>query len=692
MSALIRPLLLLATFLSATLLFVVQPLYAKHLLPFFGGTSSVWTISIFFYSATLLLGYLYAAVLMSWPLRLARLVHGSLLLVTAGLLLWRWIMGDSPVLVDAVAQGAPAVAVLLTLTFALGLPILLLASTTVITQKLWGNLIGTEPYPLYAVSNAGSLLGLLLYPFLLEPYADLTSQATGWLLLYLCFNLLLLAAWQVRQRERTPKTATATSTGAIVAHRWSIILLAAIPTFLLASVTELLSRGVASFPLLWVVPLALYLLSFIFIFGRVSGFLARIPLGFFVLLSFLPTLVLLPLMNFNASFYWLTSLYILVTFFLLALYFHRRVHELRPPVADLGPFYVYLTLGGAIGSGVVGFILPLILSTHSEVFLAFMVLTIFFAWRYVAWLDAYLPVRITRVTAGGVVFLALLSTGVMLHEPERVTSERNFFGTVRVVDSTTQVDGQTIPIRTIVHGTTNHGMQALDPAYEEVAASYYGPNSGIDLSLRYFTEADQSPRVSVIGLGAGMMNAYCDDVAQLDYIEINPAVVKLARAHFTYLEQCPDRTQVEIGDGRLALAEAAADQSYDVIMMDAFTDDAIPVHLLTLDAFAEAYAPHLSESGIVAFHISNKYLNLAPPIAGIGQTFGYVPLLVQNDPGEGNGLYHHTTWVLLVPPHVVDSLLMHEQVTRYEGPALTWTDERSSVLEVLSLTGSAAVQ
>mgnify|MGYP006292221467 CR=1 FL=1 len=688
-----RLLLLLSTFLSALLLFVVQPLYAKHLLPFFGGTSAVWTISIFFYSATLLLGYLYAAVLMQWPNQVARMVHGLLLLIGAGALLWRWGVYGYPVLLPVVAVGEPALAVLMTLACALGVPIVLLASTTIITQHIWARLVGTEPYALFAVSNAGSLFGLLLYPFLLEPFSRLSAQATAWLLGYFCFNLLLLLAWRrVGDASGHLRKSLLQVRDALVPHRLWILLWAAIPTFLLASVTELLSRGVASFPLLWVLPLALYLVSFILVFGRRHWDIAERWLGLAALAALVPTLLLLPIMNQAAWWYAAAGLALLVSFFLLAVYFHQRVYTLRPAVRNLGPFYVYVTLGGAIGSGVVGFLLPVILPQQGEVYAALALITLFFTYRYLPRIEPWVHRSFLRVVQFAVVLLVLTSTGLSLVSVETIDSARNFYGTVRVKEGVRPVGGEMVPVRTMVHGATVHGLQALDPQYAQAAASYYGPDSGIDLAIRQMEGRDQLPRVAVIGLGAGMMNAYCSDVALLDYIEINPAVVELAREHFTYLDQCAHKTTVTIGDGRLALAARDAGATYDIIMMDAFSDDAIPTHLLTTEAFRHAYAPQLAPGGIIAFHISNKYLNLAPPIAGLAAQFAVRPVLVTTAPDHTAGLYFPTVWLLLTDAATAAELVAHPNARYYTGPTQLWSDEQHSVLSVLSLTGSSGLR
>lgn len=690
-----RILLLTATFLSAFLLFIVQPLYAKHLLPFFGGTSSVWTISVFFYSSTLLLGYLYASLLTSWSNKVAWLVHSTLLLLATTLLLSRWISGDSPLLVDAVTGYSPAYSVLLTLLLGVGLPVLLLASTSVITQFLYARYTTAEPYALFALSNVGSLLGLAIYPFVFEPYTKVPAQSVWWAVGFALFTLVLVRAWQQVVKTTSVVTkATGQMLDMALQHRWKIVLMGAIPTFLLASSTELLSKGIASFPLMWVIPLMLYLVSFIVAFsGR--EFSRNIPMGFWALVSIVPVFALMPIINAHAVLYWLGFMYSMISFFLISVYFHQRVYQLRPRVADLGGFYVYLTLGGALGSGVVGLVLPFVLNDQIEVYFAFGALALYFSYHYLCWLRTKLPAFFITLMQGMVVLITILFVITLSATANLVASERNFYGTLRIIDIERVVNGEMIPVRAIVNGATNHGFQALDERYQSTAASYYGADSGIDIAIRSFVEKGISPRINVVGLGSGMMNAYCDRVASIDYIEINPAVEDLARNYFTYLEMCPDKTSVELGDGRLLLEEQVeqGDIIYDVIMMDAFTDDAIPSHLLTTEAFSQAYQPLLSEDGIVAFHVSNKYLNLFPPIVGLAHDNGYEVLKVVNIPDGSNQLHLPTVWVLVTSAENAEIIKeTFPSAEPYTGRELVWTDDKNSVLSVLSLQGSMGEQ
>lgn len=685
-----RWLILAATFTSAFLLFLIQPLLAKYLLPYFGGTSSVWTISVFFYSAVLLLGYLYAAVITRIKLQFAGLIHGVLLVSVLGLFAVRLVNGVPPVLMPAMHGPTPALSVLLTLLVAVGLPVLLLASTSVLTQMLYARATNANPYPLYALSNLGSLSALVAYPFFIEPFSPLTVQSVWWVMGFILFACVMLLGWYLSDLRRPVSASLEPESNrpATFSYR-TVLLYAAIPTFFLTSVTELMSKGVASFPLLWVIPLVLFLLSFVVAF---RDKVRRIPLPF-VLAAVFAALLVAPWFSKSPWYYWSGFIVMSVAFFTIIVYLHRELYERRPAVSSLGSFYVVMTAGGAIGSGVVGLLLPLILNDYHELYVLLIGLNI---WILGTIITRYVPQKVQLyrrfvLGLGGVVAAVLLVTYVYPVDG-RVALDRNFYGSLKVLDVTRTLNDETVPVRVIVSGATYHGQEVLDERYSSVATSYYGEKSGVDLAIATLREQGITPRLAVIGLGAGMMNLYCDKVAQIDYVEINPMVETFAREYFSYLSQCEEKTSVTIADGRLhleTLAQSGVRDRYDIIMVDAFTDDAIPTHLLTFEALGAAYAPLLSEQGIVVFHISNRYLNLVPPIAGMAEAAGFQAVRYFNSPEAGT-LNFPTAWVLITAPKYTARLYSQPGANLYTGnsPMITWTDEQSSVLPILSLTGS----
>jgi len=687
-----QKLILVTTFLSAFLLFTIQPLYAKFLLPYFGGTSSVWSVSVFFYSFVLLIGYLYASLLISWRSRTARLIHSFFLVLTGALLLSVWLSGGVPPLINTVEYGVPAVSVLLTLFAGLGMPILLLASVTVLMQTLYARLTTKEPYQLYALSNAGSLLGLASYPFIFEQFFGLYWQAFAWTTGFIVCLLLIVSVWrQVEKNSVVESSAPKRIAPSVMNHKWKIIALAAIPTFLLVSITEFLSKGIASFPLLWIVPLMLYLLTYILAFSDRRSPLPIVPGPIFVLLSVLPVLAIISSMNESVILYLCGFAYLMIFFTIAGTYFHRRVYELRPGTQELGSFYVLVTFGGALGSGVVSFVLPFVLNSPIELQISLVVLTLYFIFHpaTTGWLtDKLSALQVKSLQAFLVLLPALVIFTLVFSEPV-VISDRNFFGTLKVVDEKNQIEGETFTFRSIVNGVTNHGLQVLDERYATVPVSYYGPGSGVAVAMDSFTARGVKPRLSVVGLGAGVMSSYCDSSLQIDYIEINPAVEDLAREYFTYLEICPEKSSVTIGDGRLVLENAVdTAQPYDLIVIDAFTDDAIPVHLLTAEAFASAYKPNLSAEGIMAIHISNRYLNLIPPVTGMAKANGFETVLISKGRESKQAHQNPTYWLIVVPDGRAESFLGYEGASIPVGEYYTWTDEKSSVLQVISLNGS----
>jgi hypothetical protein len=680
-----RTLLYVTIFLSAALLFLIQPLFAKLLLPFYGGATAVWIISIFFYSATLLAGYIYASLVTKWPLYQGRIIHGCLLVVTGALMLSRWFIEGAPVVVLESYGLSAEFSTLITLFYGVGLPVLLLASTSVIVQHLFALHTREDPYWLYTLSNAGSLIGLAIFPFILEPLVSLSFQADAWTIGFVAFTVLLLAAWRQVERDEQVSVRPIEAFRSMPNPLW-IISIAAIPTFLLASLTDLYSRGIASFPLLWVIPLMLYLLSFVAAFRDKLPW-SFPPLGLATVVSTVVAFCSLVFMNNSLILFGIAFAVGMLAFFLLATYLHRTLYLRRPDASQLGNFYIWLTLGGALGSGLVGLVLPFVLNTYVEVYLGLLAIAIYFVLTELDTLQKYVSTWAIRCIQVPLITALLLLGSQLIFDDRQIDTDRNFYGVISIKEFSSNLFGEPVDANIMVHGNTVHGLEAVDPANEPYAVSYYGPGSGIELSLRSFLERDIQPRVNVVGLGAGMMNTYCEDVAQLDYIEINQLVLDLAREHFTYLSRCPDTHRVLIGDGRLVLTDLPR-QNYDIIMIDAFSDDAIPVHLLTQEAFVNAYLPQLSAEGVVAIHISNKYLNLFSAVAGMVVGTEYAAIAVQNPADENNGLSMPTAWVILAKDEQLKRILGYENTSLYTGRVTEWTDTKSSILSVLSMSGS----
>ena len=681
-----RKLLYASIFLSAALLFLIQPLYAKYLLPYFGGASSVWIISIFFYSTTLLLGYIYASLLTKWSLGTSRIVHGTLLVLTGALLIARWLSDGSAVVVVESSQQSAAISTLLTLLYGVGLPVLLLASTSVVVQHLFALHTKEDPYWLYTLSNAGSLIGLAIFPFLLEPLVNLPLQIEVWTIGFVLFLILLLTAWKRVEKSNLIETNQKPELPRPMVQPALILLYAAVPTFLLASMTDLFSRGIASFPMLWVIPLMLYLLTFVVAFRDRMPF-SVLPLGPTALASGLLVLLPLTLMNKSLLNFFVAFGFGMLFFFLVSTFFHRTIYLMRPDSSQLGKFYIWLTFGGAIGSGSVGLLLPALLDSTIEVYVGLAVIVLYFIWTQMDILKKHVSIHFVHLAQAMFVLSVVLFTYYSINVPGLVDSKRNFFGSVRVTDENMLVNGEPIEARYMVHGTTLHGLESRDPEFEKYAVSYYGTGSGIELSLRSFVERNINPKVNVIGLGAGMMATFCDNLERLDYVEINPVVLELAQEHFSYLDRCTEKQSVTIGDGRLVL-ETLPPRDYDVIMVDAFSDDAIPAHLLTKEAFHNAYLPQLSDEGVLVIHITNRFLDLHGAVAGMVDGTEYQTIAVRSEKVDNNQMSMTTIWVILAKGEQAERILSYENTTLYQGPLIKWTDSKNSILQTLSSTGS----
>jgi spermidine synthase len=644
-------------------------------------------LGLFLFHSTF--GYAYAAMLTQMQMSLARWLHGLLLLAVVVIMGKRFMTDVHPIMTGAVDASAPALSVFLTLLFAVGLPVLLLASTSVLTQTLYARVSDKNPYVLYALSNIGSLSALLLYPFFIEPFIPLSIQSSVWITGFIIFIVVMMAGWFVAGKDwhSVSKKETIDTRPATFSYI-AVLLFAAVPTFFLAAATEQISRGIASFPLLWIVPLVLYLLSFVVAFRDSK---VTVPAPLMLVCSALALLVV-PYFTKDSFHYWFGVVILSSAFFIIVTYLHSRLYEHRPAVRSLGTFYVVMTAGGAIGSGIVGLVLPQIFNDYYE--LPALLVGLVLYGMYVS-VKTYVPnllpwYQYIAFVIIGMAVLVVVSFG-MLAASRQLATDRSFYGTLKVIESQTSLKDEQVPIRYISNGATNHGQQVMDERYSAISGSYYGENSGIDYAIKSSLESGIKPRVAVVGLGAGMMNIYCADAVVIDYVEINPTVETFARTYFTYLEQCPEKTSVTIADGRLHLEELAAKGvKYDVIMIDAFTDDTIPMHLLTREAFLNAYIPLLSEKGIIAIHTTNRYINLVPTIAAVAESVGYVAVAHTNVPAK-NALSHTTMWALVMKPDYAgqfDGRTPMTEIYTAEDGAYMWTDDKSSILPALSLIGS----
>ena len=715
----------LTIFLSAFLLFQVQPIIARIILPWFGGSAAVWTVCLLFFQLVLLLGYLYAHGSIRYlPPLWQRRVHITLLVVSVLTLHVLPAQSLRP-------QGSdePTAHILLLLLLTIGLPYFLLSTTSPLLQAWYDAHIRSQsasqdvdnapderarsfPYRLYALSNAGSLLALLSYPVLIEPRLLLRQQAYTWQAAYVGFVVLcVIVALRMRGND-SPHGALETQRHRGEEEKWDRgdagdayeratnhesratnrlprylmyplwIVLAFCSSTLLLAISNHLSQNVAAIPFLWIVPLSLYLLSFIWCFGPREWVWRKaalpLPLALIAAMAYalsddyqnLPIKLLIPL--FSAG------------LFACCMLCHGELARLKPPPRELTAFYLMISIGGALGGVFVGLLAPRWFSSELEMpiglgLCALIALLGLYRepeqpWWEPSWLI------LAALTVG---LLYFLSDNTRQWQKDYDLTVRNFYGVLRV----NVVDKDTDDARRIlVYGTIQHGAQYLDPKKRDMHISYYGPDSGIGLAIR--ARADSRPeRVGTIGLGTGTIASYGRPGDVYRYYEINPLVKHIAQTQFTYLKDCKAQIDVVMGDARLSI-QAQPDQHFDVLAVDAFSSDAIPIHLLTKEAF-ELYFRSLKPDGILAVHVSNRFLKLAPVVASIAQSLNREAYVINTESDESNALAA-TEWVLVSAQHSLFKTPLLKNVAHpIPIPANTrvWTDDYSNLFQTIRRQG-----
>ncbi len=668
-------------FLSAFLLFQVQPMIGKMILPWFGGSAAVWSTCMLFFQVVLFLGYLYAHLTTRYLTpRRQSLLHLALLLASLALLpvaadsSWKPGAGDEPV---------PLIVGLMAAS--IGLPYFLLSTTGPLVQAWFAReRSGAVPYRLFALSNFGSMLGLLSYPILFEPLLAVPSMALAWSLAYALFVAvcgLLAARWLAR--GAAPQAAPAAAPQAPLTariHAWWL-LLAALPAVLLMSVTSHLTQNIAPIPLLWVLPLMLYLASFILCFEgggwyRRRLFLPLMALAVPAMLLFstvphlLPKNLAVPVALFS------------VGLFVCCMVCHGELARLKPHPSRLTSYFLTIAAGGAAGGVFVALLAPRIFNDDYE--MAFALLAASFAIPSLIYRDPrgtnYPWLQRAHWHVGavfGVTLMVVLFAARLAFFDRHDIKQRNFYGVVKIKDVGQGVDSY----RQLAHGTILHGLQYRPPARRHWPTTYYGEDSGVTLALRAASPASTA-RVGVVGLGVGTLAAYCRPGDYYRFYEINPLVVRAARESFSFLSGCAGTVGIAEGDARLSL-EREPPQQFDLLVLDAFSGDAIPVHLLTREAFA-IYLRHLKPGGVLAVHTSNRHLELAPVVRMAADSFGKEALMVHR---AGDRAKHMITsqWVL-VGERSAPALAALRQAGRpvdANAALRPWTDDYSSIWGVL---------
>lgn len=742
-------------FAGAFLLFAVQPLVAKYILPWFGGGPGVWTTCLLFFQTLLLGGYLYAH-LSATRLTPRRQAWLHVVLLAAALALlpiipsarWKPEGGDDPI-------GR----ILLLLTVSVGLPYFVLSATGPLMQQ-WFSLTnpGRSPYRLYALSNTGSLLALLSYPFYFERVLSRQAQASWWSVgLWLFAAGCGWCAWHVGRLARTlpPSVAPATAeeTDAAmpsVADRVLWFSLAGVASILLLSTTNKLCQDLAVIPFLWILPLSLYLLSFILCFDHPRWYSRGLFSGLFALGALVDVYLLFA--GHEARLPQQIPGYA-ITLFAACMLCHGEVFRLRPTPRHLTAFYLYIAAGGAAGAFLVAVIAPLVFDRYLELqiglwLLSYLVGALAFRhrspsfafgtaagafaatfvvpalkatakrghgsfaafadqlaalyrehWAFIAFLVAAFLlgvvgrrgwVREWQLRVGNFLMLFSLGLGVLLvvqirrDSLDAITTSRDFYGVLKVFEH--NADEATIHYYSLVHGVTSHGLQFAEPPQAEWPTTYYGENSGVGVAIANLP-ARRHWRIGLVGLGTGTVASYGRSGDSVRIYEIDPQVERLARSRFSYVTRSPAKVDIVMGDARLSMERELArhePQEFDLLALDAFSSDAIPVHLLTKEAFA-VYFQHLKPDGVLAVHTSNRYLDLQPIVEKVATALGYQTLTISDEPPSKKWWLFRSTWVLVTKNEQLIASVAHAGGAdpKSAKPVAVWTDDHSSVYEIL---------
>ena len=715
-------------FVSSALLFSIQPMIAKMLLPLLGGTPAVWNTCMLFFQAVLLCGYAYALLVSRWPLKRQLIVQ----LVVLAIAFISLPIGLSSSWANSVPPtDNPSLWLLMCLAASVGLPFFIVSSNSPLLQK-WFSRTATEsardPYFLYSASNAGSLLALLAYPALMEPFFTLHAQGRLWTIGYGVLVLLIgmhaVMLWRSKTAEPVAVKEETIEAKPSFNRRLRWLLLAFAPSSLMLGVTNYITTDIASVPLLWIIPLALYLLTMVFAFSRKPLFSPRladlvVPGGTVVLL-------MLYLADSSGRGSRMLVLLHLGYFFFAALMCHGRLAADRPGPRYLAEFYVWLSLGGVLGGIFNALAAPMVFTSVLEYPLAILltclllpdkeavkgvlkeqrldfafpilifVCTVGLAWaaHNVAPLQmsgsvfiVAIPLAISyplrkrpirfALSLGAVILAAGLMTGVgrtTLH------SERNFFGVLRVTAD------PNLNLHSFLHGSTVHGRQSMDAERLCEPTSYYHRSGPLAQIFKQFETTHAGGKIGIIGLGAGGQVSYSRPGEHWTFYEINPAVVSIAKSpeHFRYLSDCAAApVDIVLGDARLKMHDAPA-QSYDLIVLDAFSSDSIPMHLITQQAL-DLYLSKLANGGLLVFHISNRNLDLTEVVADLAKSrnLSGLSMLDMEPPQPGGKDPAH--WVVMARDSKDYGSLVNHPLARplqSENADDVWTDDFSNILSV----------
>ena len=718
-------------FVSASLMFVLQPLFGKILLPLLGGSPAVWNTCMVFYQSILFLGYLYAHALSTrYQNRPQILIH--LVVVLISLLALPVALPDNTI---PPTDSNPTLWLCWTLFLSIGLPFFVLSTTAPLIQKWFSN-IGHEssddPYFLYAASNTGSLLALLSYPFLLEPNIGLVNQQTYWSIGYVLLCVLItVCAWSLwKRQQQQPDNVSIIDVHVADDLTWATKLhwlaLAFVPSSLLLGLTNFISTDIASVPLLWIIPLTVYLLSFIIVFSHWNDTLHpwMVKLQPLVLIPFIAYAFVNP-----ADLpYWVYLILHVLAFFFAIMVCHGELAKGRPRTQHLTSFYLIMSFAGMLGGMFNTFVAPFVFDGIYEYPLMIVAALLLRPWLVITHLQSQFVVPVVllsiglilyasvndllqyfdnialslialsvsvyflrkqtlsyALTIGVIMFLALSLHGLSSHT---LYQERSFFGVMAVRESVlTDEKNQPETYHELFHGTTKHGAQRLPEPLATIPLTYYSQPGPMGQLFKTFDTASANWNIGVVGLGAGALACYAKPNQHWTLYEIDPLVIDIAKNtdYFTYLSRCLPNAAMRVGDARLAL-EKEPDQHFDLLMMDAFSSDAVPTHLITKEAL-ELYFKKLKPNGILAFHITNRHLALKKVLSIDAEHAHFAALIQEFKAPEAMPLVVDTDWVVIArQPETLTpltlSLLGSWQTMPLYFDMHPWTDDYTNIVKI----------
>ncbi len=690
-------------FLGSFLLFLVQPIIAKYFLPFFGGGSGIWIASVLFFMTMLFVGYLYSYWLTLSVGRRHKKIHLLVIIFSVGIVvihsfLSNWVSPIMPQTSELFHLNNPMVMIMVGLLVSIGIPYFLLSTTSILVQY-WASKTEDNPYDLYNYSNIGGLGALFCYPFIIEAYIPLSVQGTIWSILFIIYGILLLfLMWKapiIKDNEE--------KIGIIAPFkgvRWILwILIAVLTSIILLTSTEIATRGVSAGPFAWLLPLVAYIASYVISFRNwkisTGRFIIKYAIFMSVGLMLYSVIALLSFFDIISHTFLLSSFFltVMVLIFFLPFFFiyaHRILYLIRPKKNLLPFFYLCTAIGGVIGGIMVNIVAPVFFDTYIESSFAIagfiLLVGIKEGLAKIPFKESgYVNLSKRQIKYGfamGLIFVCVLSLAqvyIFKNRANLIFEDRNFYGLVRVIEIEKD-DG--VVNRRIIHGNINHGEENIIEGVRSLPVAYYINSSGVGNVLGDFKDGENK-KVGIIGLGAGGIAGYCNQGDEYVFYEIDKQVINVANEYFTYLKSC-ENLKVIYGDARIKLEEELQKDGsgkFNVLIMDAFSDDAIPVHLLTKEAF-DLYNSHLAGEGVLLIHISNNFLDLLPIIKNQADRLNKKMVVVDNIKIiKKNKSGISSLWTILVDKDVTKYDKYHTD-KEIEDVKL-WTDDYSYIFDII---------